>query len=181
MQAEHKYARVEWERRFLLQEFPGDGVVTRVRRIRDRYIEGTTLRLREQTDHDDQTIFKLTQKLGATADGARQGLITTVYLRRAEFDLLASLPAKVLTKTRHSLPPFGIDVFEGTLSGLILAEAEFNSAPEAVALVPPPFLGHEVTNDSRFTGGRLVAASRRELQSWLAQYGLQLDSPTITS
>src|SRR5258708_33410870 len=113
MAAEHKYARIEWERRFLLDRFPGEALVTRVRRLSDRYIEGTTLRLRQQSDSDGQMAFKLTQKLGDNAKGARQGLITSMYLTKDEFDVLAKMPAKLHRKTRHSVPPFEVDVFEG--------------------------------------------------------------------
>jgi CYTH domain-containing protein len=176
MAADHKYARIEWERRFLLDHFPGEAVVTRVRRITDRYIEGTTLRLRQQNDGDGQMVFKLTQKLADKSGGARQGLITSMYLTEHEFAVLARLPAKVLTKTRHSVPPFGIDVFDGVLSGLVLAEAEFNSAAEASALALPSFVVREVTDDPRFTGGHLVTVSRQELQDCLAEHGISLDS-----
>ncbi|MGA9473869.1 MAG: hypothetical protein WBV36_15490 [Terriglobales bacterium] len=96
----HKYARVEWERRFLLDRLPPQANVTRVRRIADRYIDGTNLRLRQQRDDGNEAAFKLTQKLPTDATGARQGLITTMYLTEAEFQLLANLPAKMLTKTR---------------------------------------------------------------------------------
>jgi CYTH domain-containing protein len=178
MPAEQKYARIEFERRFLLDRFPRDVVVTRVRRISDRYIEDTTLRLRQQSDNDGPTVFKLTQKLGDKADGACQGHITSMYLTNVEFSVLAKLPAKVLTKTRYSVPPFGIDVFDGVLSGLVLAEAEFNSAAEAAALALPPFIGQEVSDNPRFTGGHLVTASRRELENWLAQHGIKLNSLT---
>lgn len=176
MPPEHKYARIEWERRFLLDHLPGEAIATRVRRISDRYIEGTTLRLRQQTDSEGQMVFKLTQKLQDKAVGARQGLITSMYLTKNEFGALAKLPAKVLTKTRHSLPPFGIDVFDGVLSGLVLAEAEFHSAPEASALALPSFIAHEVSDDPRFTGGHLVTVSRRELKDFLAEHGIKLDS-----
>ena len=92
--------------------------------------------------------------------------------------MLAKLPAKVLTKTRHSVPPSGIDVFDGVLSGLVLAEAEFNSVAEAAALALPSFIGHKVSDDPRFTGGHLVTASRQELENWLAQHGIKLNSRT---
>ncbi len=174
MSIAEKYARVEWERRFLLNRFPTGAAVTRVRHIRDRYIEGTTLRLRQQSDDDGTTTFKITQKLSDKVTGARQGLITTIYLTSDEFDVLARVPAKVLSKTRHSVPPFGIDVFEGTLSGLILAEAEFESGEEVNAVVLPSFIACEVTDDPRFTGGNLVSTSRSELENWLAQYGIKL-------
>ena len=175
MYPKHKYARIEWERRFVLDHFPTEANVTRVRCIRDRYIEGTTLRLREQSEGEGHTVCKLTQKLPERGTGAQQGLITSIYLTKDEFDVLAKLPAKVLTKTRHSVPPFGIDTFEDRLSGLVLAEAEFDSAGEVSELTLPSFIVQEVSDDQRFTGGRLVGASRREIQDWLAEYGIRLN------
>jgi CYTH domain-containing protein len=175
MQPEHKYAKIERERRFLLNQFPSNANVVRIRRISDRYIDGTALRLREQSEGKGSTVFKLTQKIPARASGAQQGFITTMYLTQGEFCVLAQLSAKVLNKTRYSVPPFGIDVFEGTLKGLILAEAEFDSGTDAEALRLPSFLLHEVSTDERFTGGQLVRASRQDLQTWLAEYQIRLE------
>jgi CYTH domain-containing protein len=171
---QHTYWRVERERRFLLTQFPGD--VLRIRCITDRYIDGTTLRLRQLSEENCPVVFKLTQKLPGQAMGAQQGLITSIYLTEDEFRILAQLPAKMLRKTRHSVPPFGIDVFEGELEGLVMAEAEFDSAAAADSLVLPPFLGREVSADHRFTGGELAAASRENVRAWLLDYGIQLGS-----
>ena len=174
MQPPHRYARIERERRFLLDRFPTGEKVVRVRRIVDRYIRGTALRLRQQSDGTAPAVFKLTQKLPARSQGAQQGFITTMHLTEDDYRLLARLPAKTLAKTRHSLPPFGIDVFDGRLKGLLLAEAEFESAAEAGALAIPGFLSREVSDDDRFTGGRLVHASRQHVRSWLSEYGIAL-------
>jgi CYTH domain-containing protein len=133
------------------------------------------LRLRQQSEGGNYTVFKLTQKLRQPVIGARQGLITSMDLTKDEFAVLAKLPAKILVKIRYSMPPFGIDLFEDALSGLVVAEAEFDSAEEAAQLPPPSFLIQEVSGDPRFTGGRLVATSRQELQSWLHEYGIDLD------
>jgi len=172
MQQPHKYARIERERRFLLHRFPSADVV-RIRQITDRYIDGTSLRLREQMDDGGPAIYKLTQKVPERESGAQQGFITTIYLTEGEFRLLAQLPAKTLSKVRHSVPPFGIDVFEGALQGLLLAEAEFDSDEEANALIVPDFILQEVTHDIRFTGGQLISASRPNLEAWLAEYGVR--------
>lgn len=172
MELGHKYARIEWERRFLLAGFPSEAKITRVRRIVDRYITGTNLRLRELVESENETVFKLTQKVAEESGGARQGLITSMYFSRDEFRVLAKLPARELTKTRYSVPPFGIDVFEGELNGLVLAEAEFDSAEEASALCVPAFAIREVTDDPRFTGGSLVAATQEQLWTWLQQFGI---------
>jgi CYTH domain-containing protein len=171
---EHKYARIERERRFLLDHFPSNANALRVRRIVDRYIGDTALRLRKQSEDRGPIIFKLTQKISAPSSGAQQGFITTMYLTENEYCVLAQLSAKTLSKNRHSVPPFGIDVFEGTLKGLILAEAEFDSAETADALTIPCFISQEVSDDDRFTGGHLARASRQDLRTWLFEYGIGL-------
>jgi CYTH domain-containing protein len=145
-----------------------------MRRITDRYIEGTNLRLRELKDDDSPPVFKLTQKIPAPASAAQQGYITTMYLDRDTHEQLSQLSAKVLAKVRYSVPPFGIDVFEGVLEGLVLAEAEFNSAAEANALTIPDFIAHEVSGDVRFTGGALAHAARQDVETWLSDYDLRL-------
>src|SRR5882757_5759247 len=132
-----KYARVERERRFLLAEPPAQSAVTATRMITDRYLVGTRLRLRRSEWPDGGCELKLTQKVPITRPGAVQGLITNTYLSPAEYDLLASLPAAVLSKTRFSVPPLGVDVFDGPLRGLVLAEAEFDTDEEARAFRPP--------------------------------------------
>lgn len=176
MSSRHKYSRIERERRFLIDRFPVDANVVRIRHITDRYIDGTTLRLRQQSDDNGPPMFKLTQKLQSPGSGAQQGFITNMYLTREEFRILAQLPAEQLSKTRYSVTPFGIDVFEDRLTGLVLAEAEFESVSDADALTLPSFVAHEVSADVRFTGGRLVHASRQEIQAWLLEYGIRLRS-----
>ncbi len=93
--------------------------------ITDRYLVGTRLRLRRAVFPDGDCELKLTQKVPLPRPGGVQGLITNTYLSPTEYDLLASLPAAVLSKTRCSVPPLGVDVFDGPLRGLVLAEAEF--------------------------------------------------------
>src|SRR5262249_52844314 len=123
-----KYARVERERRFLLAGPPSALAVTASRRITDRYLPGTRLRVRHVECLDGEACeFNLTQKVPAGRPGYVQGLITNTYLSAAEYDLLASLPGEVLSKTRLSVPPLGIDVFDPPLHGLVLAEAEFTT------------------------------------------------------
>jgi CYTH domain-containing protein len=168
-----KYARVERERRFLLAEPPAPAAVTNTRTITDRYLTGTRLRLRRADLPDGGCELKLTQKVPVAQPGAVQGLITNTYLSPTEYDLLAQLPAAMLTKTRFSVPPLGIDVFDGHLQGLILAEAEFTTDEEAQRFLPPADCVAEVTEDIRFTGGRLVKTARQQLLQWLAEYGLQ--------
>ena len=128
---------VQRERRFLLAGPPPPAAVTGRRRITDRYLPGTRLRLRRiDYLHSADREFKFTQKVPASPPGYVQGLITSTYLSAAEYDLLATLPAAVLSKTRLSVPPLGIDVFEPPLHGLIMADVEFSTDSER-AVIPP--------------------------------------------
>ncbi len=143
-----QYARVERERRFLLAGMPPGEQTTGARSIVDRYLTGTSLRLRHVSGHDGHA-YKFTQKIPAAHPSATQGLITSTYLSKAEHDLLASLPGNTLTKTRHSIPPLGIDVFDPPLDGRVLAEAEF--ATDAGILVFPTDAGILVFQPPHYT------------------------------
>jgi CYTH domain-containing protein len=49
-----------------------------------------------------------------------------------------------------------VDVFEGALAGLVMAEAEFDGAEAMAAYPMPDFAWREVTDDIRYTGGELA-------------------------
>ena len=49
-----------------------------------------------------------------------------------------------------------VDEFQGNLAGLLLVEAEFESADELAAFPTPSFANRDVTSDVRYTGGALV-------------------------
>ena len=168
-----KYALPERERRFLLAGLPENRPVVRTTRITDNYLQGTRLRVRRSVESADgvtTTIYKLSQKVPAPDD--RPGLITTIYLSQAEYDVLAAIPAPHLSKTRYSMPPFAVDVFDPPLNGLTMAEVELASDEAMHAFTPPSFAVAEVTSDIRFTGGRLVTTTRDELLRALASLGI---------
>lgn len=155
-----KYARIERERRFLVPALPGVEAIAD-RTITDLYIDGTRMRLRLSVGSvggEPEVVRKLTQKIPAP-DGSPpgvQGWITNTYLSEDEYERFAVLPGRWLRKRRLSIPPMGVDVFEGALAGLILAEAEFASDAEMAAFVPPGWCGREVTGDPQYRGGNLV-------------------------
>lgn len=149
-----RYARVERDRRFLVSgDPPGLG---EPRHIEDRYLDGTTLRLRRLTVGDER-VHKLTQKI-RWSGGLLEVSTTNVYLTGEEFERFASLPAATVSKTRRMCAfegsTFAVDEFHGRLAGLVLAEIEVPSADREVVL--PPWVGAEVTYDERYSGGSLA-------------------------
>ena len=153
-----KYAWVERERRWLCDRMPMEQVV-RAEAITDLYVTGTRLRLREARPLGGGEPMR---RLGRKADvDASTRLLTSIYLAPEEFALLANLPGRTLSKVRHHLKPLNgvemsVDHFEGPLEGLVMAEAEFESAAAMAAFQPPAFCTREVTDDPRYGGGRLV-------------------------
>lgn len=95
-------------------------------------------------------------------------LATSMYLYEEEARVLASLPARVLLKSRRTVRFGGfegaLDIFEGALEGLVLFEVGFASAEALAGFTPPAFLGREVTRDDRFSGGGLAGCAFRDLE-----------------
>ncbi|MCJ2054182.1 CYTH domain-containing protein [Methylobacterium sp. J-070] len=76
-------------------------------------------------------------------------------------------PDRRLEKTRYRIEHAGavwdVDVFGGTLSGLILAEIELEREDQPVLL--PPWIDREVTADARYRNSRLAAGALSELRA----------------
>jgi adenylate cyclase len=78
-----------------------------------------------------------------------------------QFDALWPLTeGRRLRKRRHVLPHDGleieVDVYEGELEGLVVAEIEFDTEEQARGFEPPAWLGEEVTGDERFLNESLA-------------------------
>lgn len=73
-----------------------------------------------------------------------------VGLSKEQFnDLLAAADGRIINKRRIIISERGIDieidVYEGQLRGLIVAEIEFESEEQARSFSPPAWLGKEIT------------------------------------
>ncbi|MCW2671276.1 MAG: hypothetical protein JWO27_3173 [Frankiales bacterium] len=143
-----KYARLERERRFLLDVLPTlDGA--RVLRVTDRYLDCTRLRLRLVEEDGCDPVRKLGQKV-PIGEGVSVVAHTTLYLDDAEFSRLSELPARELRKTRRVLADWAFDEHP---SGLLLAETEREVQPWFAFI-------REVTDEAAFTGGVLARGAR---------------------
>ena len=153
------YMAVERERRWLCRDVPHKRIV-RTETVTDLYVTGTRLRLREARPIEGgPPKLRLSRKVDVDP---HTRLITSIYLPEDEFAVLAaSLVGARIRKLRHRLesPPgvlMLVDMFQGELDGLVMAEAEFKT-PDLLATFPAPdFVVREVTNDPRFTGGSLA-------------------------
>lgn len=165
-----KYARIEEERRFVLDSIPEElrEKETFVR-IQDHYIPGTRLRLRRiESESGDPLVYKFGQKFSTPELESHQTIMTNFYLNAAEYRTLKELGGLKITKRRYHYQKEGvdysIDVYEGNLSGLIMAEVESCGEWQVSRLPIPSFAIREVTGDLQFTGGELAKLSQVEFQ-----------------
>jgi CYTH domain-containing protein len=170
-----KYACLETERRYLLQELPDSGVEYQNGwLITDRYFPQTRLRLRHlKSVTGTEVIFKLTQKYRAETQTADETTITNLYLTEAEYNLFSSLAANTITKKRYPCRVqdhhFSLDVFEGRHRGLILAEREMEAQAKGDEAALPLFALREVTDDPFFLGGNLACLTEEEFRQGFAE------------
>jgi len=158
-----KYSLMETERRFLVEQGQLPNVSgVEYSQIVDRYLIGTQLRLRKVTgSKSSKTIHKLCKKYpGASA--LSQPIVNT-YLDSREYAVFASLAANLIVKSRYRLDyageMFSLDVFHEDLEGLVMCEVESSDLDRVGQVQLPPWVGVEVTNDIRFSGGQLCESS----------------------
>jgi len=146
---EIKLMPLEIERKFLLATDGWKSWVTRRIHIRDGLIANNNgNKARVRIADADATI---------TVKSRRRGPIRTEFEYAIPYcDALEILQTmcdgRVLDKVRHVIPygalQWHVDVYEGILNGVVLAEVELQHANQELDL--PPWIGEEVTNDPRY-------------------------------
>jgi CYTH domain-containing protein len=173
-----KYARVERERRYLLQDLP-EGLTRADHhlQITDNYLTGTRLRLRKVRDpRTNKWVVKFTQKFAPNPDDLSRTLITNTYLNAIEAETFAIFEANEIRKNRYPFEfdgrKFSVDMFLGDLFGLVLAEASFETDDELDSFPKPPFALADVTNHEIFSGGALSQLTFADIRKEIERSGL---------
>lgn len=146
---------MEIERKFLLDALPAAIDAHENTRIAQGYVaitDDTEVRIRARGD--DRLL---------TVKGGR-GLVrheTTVELTTEAFDDIWQLTdGRRITKRRwvldHDDLQIEVDVFDGDLEGLRIAEVEFETEQASEAFTPPGWFGREVTDDERYRNAALA-------------------------
>ncbi|WP_043342654.1 CYTH domain-containing protein [Belnapia moabensis] len=145
----------EIERKFLVESDEWKAMAISRRRLRDglvaRFGSG---KVRVRLDEDRGLL---------TVKGPRTGLRRAEYeyeipAAEAEEMLGTICDGPIVEKTRFRVPHAGliweVDVHEGILAGLVLAEVEFDHESQEIAL--PDWTGREVTGDPAYRKAALV-------------------------
>lgn len=154
------HAPLEVERKFLVHTAPTDLNHHPSAHLRQGYVvldAAETLRIREKKGRT-----KLTLKRGRGL--SRQEVEIEIQPNQAA-RLWPLAGNRVLEKRRYEVPDgdgvLEVDLYEGSLAGLMTAEREFGTEGEAEAWIGPEWVETEVTDDPRFTNAQLAAEGRR--------------------
>ncbi len=133
---------MEIERKFLLKELPSDLEKYPVRHLEQGYLcTGPVVRIRKDNDK-----YELTYKAKGMMVREEHNLPLT---KEAYEHLKGKIDGRLITKKRYMIPfekyTIELDVFEGDLAPLTLAEVEFTSEEEANAFVAPDWFAEDVT------------------------------------
>ena len=92
------------------------------------------------------------------------------FLEREEYNLplnedsynhlIKKTDGRIISKKRYLIPyekyTIELDIFEGELAPLVIAEVEFESVEEANSFIPPSWFGEDVTGDKNYTNAHLA-------------------------
>ena len=150
---------LEIERKFLVANDGWKNSVSRRVRIRDGLIANNNgHKARVRIADDTATIAIKSRKRGLV----RAEFEYAIPYSDAEQILRIMCDGNVLNKVRHFVPyasdTWQIDVYEGLLDGIVLAEIELTDADQKLTI--PDWIGAEVSFDPRYRKINMVSAAR---------------------
>lgn len=147
---------VEIERKFKVKCLPANLARYPKEEILQGYVavqEGDVeVRLRKKANKHFQTV-----KIGS----GLSRLELEIELTQEQFEALwPATEGRRLQKARYGVDVHGrlaeLDVYHGSLRGLVLAEVEFSSLRDSEEFLPPPWFGVEVTEDDHYKNKALA-------------------------
>jgi|TARA_B100001971_G_C18200614_1_gene544341 CYTH domain-containing protein len=162
---------IELERTYLAKTLP-DLTNCKSKEIIDVYIpklsDHPTLRIRKNGEK-----YEITKKEPVDNDASYQEECT-VSLTKEEFDSLSTIDGKKTHKMRYYYDYKGntaeIDVFQGSLSGLVVVDFEFDKIEDKDSFEMPDFCLAEVTHEVFIAGGMVCGKSYEDLEEDLKRF-----------
>lgn len=139
---------MEIERKFLLKSLPGNLEKYPFHQIEQGYLNTEpVIRIRRQDEE-----YYLTYKSKGLMVREEYNLPLT---EDAYMHLLPKIDGNLIAKKRYLIPLSSrltaeLDIFEGYLSPLTLAEVEFETEEDAISFTPPEWFGEEVTHSTDY-------------------------------
>ncbi len=144
---------MEIERKYLVKSIPENLKDFPCRIMEQGYLNiAPVIRIRKDNDN-----FELTYKSKGLMVREEYNLPLT---KEAYEHLLLKIDGRLIKKRRYMIPLEGnltaeLDVFEGELTPLILAEVEFPDEDSARSFTPPDWFGEDVTFSGKYHNSHL--------------------------
>jgi len=154
---------IELEYTFLPSHLPEDLRDAPVKRLIDVYVPEVgvvhpNLRLRQKGDS-----YTITKKVKLSENDASAHNEITIPLSNIEFTALSGSSNRKIVKDRYFIKIDGydaeVDIFLGSLSGLVLIDFEFNNIEDQRSFVKPSLCLADVTQEDFIAGGMLAGKS----------------------
>lgn len=157
------FMAIEIERRFLVRGSCRTievGAASQLHIVQGYFgrVDQLRVRVRIARDENGRARAFLTFK-GPRHGICRQEFEYPIAIERADCALRTLSPEHIIRKTRYFVPgsnnlTWSVDYFEGRNKGLVIAEMELEHPDQKIAL--PPWIGPEVTFNSRYGNSRLA-------------------------
>lgn len=143
---------MEIERKFLIKELPNHLSEYPVHELEQGYLcTSPVVRVRKDNDR-----YELTYKSKGLMIREEYNLPLTAESYQ---HLKEKIDGRLITKKRYKIPygayTIELDIFEGDLAPLMLAEVEFPTEKEATAFLPPDWFGEDVTMSTLYHNSAL--------------------------
>lgn len=143
---------MEIERKYLIEKLPEDYTKYPYRVLEQGYLcTAPVVRIRKDNDS-----YELTYKSKGLIAREEYNLPLT---QEAYEHLKSKIDGRIIRKKRYLIPyhqyTIELDVFEGELAPLVLAEIEFPSMNDADTFVPPAWFGKDVSLDTAYHNSTL--------------------------
>ncbi len=167
---------IELEKTYLAKRIPDGLKKCKFKEIVDVYIpensEHPKLRIRKSGNK-----FEITKKMPVKEGDASYQEEQTIVLAEAEFNELNRLVGKKVRKIRYYYNYNGrtaeVDLFQDSLSGLVLVDFEFATIEEKNSFRIPDFCLADVTQELFLAGGMLCGKSYEDIENGLKKFGYQ--------
>ena len=142
----------EIERKFIIKEMPDLNAYT-YKCLEQGYLSvNPVVRVRKEDD-----TYYLTYK----GKGFLEREEYNLPLNKESYEhLIAKADGKIIKKKRYLIPyekyTIELDIFEGELAPLVIAEVEFETVEEANSFTPPSWFGEDVTGNKNYTNASLA-------------------------
>ncbi len=165
---------IELEKTYLIKYLPEGFENLICKEVLDIYLpissDHPSLRIRKNA-----TKYEITKKVPVTEGDASVQTENTIPLSPKEYEEIATVLGKRVEKWRYiytkDTTTFEIDVFKGTLDGLVLVDVEFENVDMKNNFVMPDFCLADVTQELFIAGGMLAGKSYRDVESELNKFG----------